>query len=97
MTEKQEVLVRNDAAIRDLAPVFDIPLQISVEVGRTRLRVRDLIRLTKGAVIELKKQAGDPFEICVNGVQIARGEVIGVDQLAAVRVVEVQKTGVVTS
>lgn len=98
MTDKQESLVKNDAALRELAPVYDIVLQIAVEVGRTRLRVKDLIRLNVGSVIDLKKPSGEPFDVCVNGVQICRGEVIIVDQLAGVRVVEVQKKpGVITS
>jgi flagellar motor switch protein FliN/FliY len=79
--------------MRDLEPVHDIPLQISIEVGRMRLRVRDLMRLTPGSVIEVKKPAGEPFDICVNGVAVARGEVIIVEQSSGVRIVEVQKPG----
>jgi flagellar motor switch protein FliN/FliY len=60
-------------------------------VGRLRLRVRDLLRLSVGAVIELKKPAGEPFEICVNEQQVARGEVIAVEHSAGVRIVEVPK------
>jgi len=97
MTAKQEALIRNDASLRELAPLFDIPLQIAVEVGRVRLRVRDLIKLQVGAVIELKKSAGDPFEICVNNVPLARGELIVEEQSAGVRVVEVQKPGATAS
>src|ERR1051325_11131217 len=97
MTDKMEALVRNDATLRELASMFDIPLQIAVEVGRVRLRVRDLMRLRVGAVIELKKPTGDPFEICVNGVCLARGELIIEDHSAGVRVVEVQKPGAIAS
>ncbi len=94
MSEQQEALVvRNNALLRELVPVHDIPMHISIEVGRMRLRVRDLMRLTPGAVIELKKPAGEPFDICVNGVQVARGEVIIVEQSSGVRIIEVQKPG----
>jgi flagellar motor switch protein FliN/FliY len=94
MSEKQEsVAVRADVTSREFAPVYDIPLQISVEVGRLRLRVRDLIKLGVDSVIELKKPAGEPFDVCINGVPVARGEVIIVEQLAGVRVVEVHKSG----
>jgi flagellar motor switch protein FliN/FliY len=95
---KQEALsLRADAMLRELSPVYDIPLGIAIEVGRLRLRVRDLIKLTVDTVIELKKPAGDPFDICINGIPVARGEVILVDQLSGVRIVEVQKNGALIS
>jgi flagellar motor switch protein FliN len=94
MSQKQDaVALRTDAILRELAPVYDIPLQISVEVGQTRLRVRELLKLAVNAVVELKKPAGEPFEICINGMPIARGEVIIVDQMSGVRIVEVHKNG----
>ena len=95
MSEKQDaVAVRANAMLRELAAVHDIPLQISIEVGRLRLRVRDLMKLSVDSIIELKKPAGEPFEICINNVPVARGEVIAVEQSSGVRIVEVQKPGV---
>jgi len=92
MSEKQNALaLRTDAMLRELAAVYDVPLYITIEVGRLRLRVRDLIKLTPGYVIELKKPAGEPFDICINGVQVARGEVISVEQSSGVRIIELQK------
>ncbi len=79
--------------LRELAQVHDVPLRIAIEVGRLRLRVRDLIKLGPGSVIELRKPAGEPFDICINGVQVARGEVITVEQSSGVRIIEVQKPG----
>jgi flagellar motor switch protein FliN/FliY len=76
---------------REMAPIYDIPLHITIEVGRLRLRVRDLLKLSVGTVIELKKSAGEPFEICVNDHPIARGEAIAVDECACVRIVDVPK------
>jgi flagellar motor switch protein FliN/FliY len=94
MSEKESALaIRTDAMLRELAPVFDIPLQVAIEVGRVRLRVRDLVKLGPGSVIELKKPAGEPFDICINGAQVARGEVITVEQSSGVRIIEVQKPG----
>ena len=94
MSEKSDALaLRANAMLRELDPVYDIPMQIAIEVGRMRLRVRDLMRLAEGAVIELKKPAGEPFDICVNGVPVARGEVIIVEQSSGVRIIEVQKPG----
>lgn len=94
MSEKHDaVAVRAGALLRELTPVFDIPLHIGIEVGRMRLRVRELMKLAPGAVIELKKPAGEPFDICVNGVPVARGEVIVVEQSSGVRIIEVHKPG----
>jgi flagellar motor switch protein FliN/FliY len=89
--------LRAEAILREFATVFDVPLQIAVEVGRLRLRVRDLMKLAPGTVIGLKKPAGEPFDICINGVAVARGEVILVEQASGVRIVDVQKTGSVNS
>ena len=94
MSEKLDaVALRANAMLRELAPVHDIPLHISIEVGRLRLRVRDLMRLGPGSVIELRKPAGEPFDICINSVPVARGEVIVVEQSSGVRIIEVQKPG----
>jgi len=92
MSDKENALaLRTDAMLRELAQVHDVPLRVSIEVGRLRLRVRDLIKLGPDSVIELKKPAGEPFDICINGVQVARGEVISVEQSSGVRIIEVQK------
>lgn len=94
MSENTEALsVRATAMFRELGLVQDIPLNIAIEVGRMRLRVRDLMKLTLGSVIELKKPAGEPFDICVNGTPVARGEVIAVEQSSGVRIIELQKPG----
>jgi flagellar motor switch protein FliN/FliY len=94
MNDKSNSLaVRADAMLRELGQVQDIPLQIAIEVGRLRLSVRDLMRLAPDSVIELKKPAGEPFDVCINGMPVARGEVIVVEQSAGVRIIEVQKPG----
>ena len=98
MSDTQTALTaRTDAMLRELATVYDVSLQITIEVGRLRLRVRDLIRLAPGSIIELKKPAGEPFDICVNGIQVARGEVINVEQSSGVRIVDIPKSGGSTS
>ena len=94
MTQNAETpTVRTEAMLRELALVHDIPLQVAIEVGRLRLRVRDLIKLAADSVIELKKPAGEPFDVCINGMLVARGEVIAAEQLSGVRIVEIQKSG----
>src|SRR5262245_7191694 len=97
MSEKEEqALALPDATLHDFVPVMDIPLQIAIEVGRLRLRVRELIQLGVNSVVELKKPAGDPFDVCINGIPVARAEVIVVDQTSGVRIVDVTKTGEIT-
>lgn len=94
MSETTDIVaVRTSAMLRELEPIHDIPLRVSIEVGRMRLRVRDLIRLAAESVIELRKPAGEPFDICVNGIPIARGEVIVVEQSSGVRITEINKAG----
>ncbi|HEY2383026.1 MAG TPA: flagellar motor switch protein FliN [Terriglobia bacterium] len=94
MSDKPEQFaVPADAMLRELSAVQDIPLQVAIEVGRMRLRVRDMMNLSPNSVIELKKPAGEPFDICINGMKVARGEVIAVDQSSGVRIIEIQKPG----
>ncbi len=94
MSDTQTSLTaRTNTMLRELATVFDVSVHITIEVGRLRLRVRDLMKLVPGSIIELKKPAGEPFDICVNDVHMARGEVINVEQSSGVRIVEVSKAG----
>lgn len=69
--------------------VIDVPLRVTVEVGRASMLVRDVLQLTRGSVIPLDRRSGDPADILVNGRLIARGELSVVDDKLAVRVVEV--------
>src|SRR2546423_12841668 len=69
--------------------LFDVSLQISVELGRTRMTIGDVLGLRSNSVIELDKLAGEPADIFVNGTCIARGEVVVVDEKFGVRVMEV--------
>jgi flagellar motor switch protein FliN/FliY len=78
---------RGDSAGIDL--LLDVALQVSVELGRTRMTIGDVLALRPGSVIELDKLAGEPADILVNGSLIARGEVVVVDEKFGVRVIEV--------
>ncbi len=62
---------------------------VTLEVGRTRLAVRDLLQLTHGAILELDRLAGEPLDVLVNGVCVARGEVVVVNDRFGVRLTEV--------
>ncbi len=69
--------------------IQQVPLELSVEVGRARKKVREVIDLSVGSIIELDKQAGDPVDIIVNGQLVAHGEVVVIDENFGVRVTEI--------
>ena len=69
--------------------LLDIPLQVTVELGRKRLVVHDLLQLNQGSVIELTKQIGEPFEVLVNQRLIARGEVVVINDKFGVRITDI--------
>ncbi len=72
-----------------LALLKDVNLDVKIELGRTRMVVNDVLRLSEGAVVELDKLAGDPVDIYVNGRHIARGEVLVLNENFCVRVSEI--------
>ncbi len=74
---------------RDLEFLLDIPLMVSVELGRTRMLIGDLLQLGQGSVVELDKMAGEPMEIYVNQRLIARGEVVVVNEKFGVRLTDI--------
>jgi len=69
--------------------LLDVPLQVTVELGRTNLSVREVLALGSGSVVELEKLAGEPVDLLVNGRLIARGEVVVIDESFGVRVTEI--------
>ncbi len=73
----------------DLDFILDIPLQVKVEIGRTRLMIQELLQLTKGSVIELNKMLGENFEVMVNDKLVARGEVVVVNDRFGVRLTDI--------
>jgi flagellar motor switch protein FliN len=73
----------------DLEFLLDIPLQVRVEVGRTKLLIQELLQLGKGSVIELSKLLGEPFEVMVNEKLVARGEVVVVNDRFGVRLTDI--------
>ncbi len=69
--------------------LMDVPLKISVELGRTKLLVREVLDLQSGAVVELDRMAGDPVDVLVNDKLMARGEVVVVDDKFGIRITEI--------
>ena len=73
----------------NIALLLDVPLQVTVELGRTRKLIRDILELSPGSVIELDKLAGEAVDILVNGKLIAKGEVVVIDENFGVRITEI--------
>ena len=82
-------IVADSSIESQLSYVLDIPLKVTVELGRTKILVQDLIRLHKGSVIELSKMAGEALEILVNDKVVAKGEVIVVNEKFGVRLTDI--------
>jgi len=74
---------------RNLNLILDIPLKVTVELGRTKMPVSELLNLTQGSVIELSKLAGEPMEVYVNDKLIARGEAVVINEKFGVRLTDV--------
>lgn len=76
-------------APRDLEMIMDIPVKLTVELGRTKLTIKQLLELAQGSVIELDGLAGEPMDILINGYLIAQGEVVVVDEKYGIRITEI--------
>ncbi len=74
---------------RRLDLLLDLPLQISVELGRTRMTIQELLGLSPGSVIELDKLAGEPLDVVINGRLVARGEAVVVNEKFGVRITDI--------
>jgi len=73
----------------DLDMVLDIPVTISMEIGRTRISIRNLLQLSQGSVVELDRLAGEPMDVLVNDTLIAHGEVVVVNDKFGIRLTDV--------
>ncbi|MGC3998694.1 MAG: flagellar motor switch protein FliN [Anaeromyxobacter sp.] len=74
---------------RRLDMLLDVPLEVNVELGRTRMTIQDLLQLGPGSVIELDKVAGEPLDILVNGRLVARGEAVVVNDKFGIRITDI--------
>ncbi|GAB4302590.1 MAG: flagellar motor switch protein FliN [Desulfuromonadia bacterium] len=74
---------------RSLDLVLDIPLQLSVELGRTKLLVKEILQLNQGSVVELNKLAGEPLDVYVNSKLVARGEAVVVNEKFGIRLTDI--------
>ncbi len=75
--------------LRDIEFILDIPLEVVVVIGRTKILVQELLQLTQGSVVALDKLAGEPMEVYVNGKLIGRGEVVVVNEKFGIRITDI--------
>ncbi len=84
-----EAKAGNAGGKRDLDFILDIPLEVSAELGRTKLLINELLQLGQGSVVELNKLAGEPLEIYVNGKLVARGEAVVINEKFGIRLTDI--------
>ena len=78
-----------NAAGNDLNMILDIPVQLTVELGRTRIPIKHILQLAQGSVVELEALAGEPMDVLVNGYLIAQGEVVVVNDKFGIRLTDI--------
>ena len=87
MDQNQQTKKRE--SLKDMDFILDIPLEVSVELGRTKMLINELLQLGQGSVIELNKLAGEPLEIFINRKLVARGEAVVVNEKFGVRLTDI--------
>jgi flagellar motor switch protein FliN len=78
-----------DGAVNDLNMVLDIPVQLTVELGRKKIPIKHILQLAQGSVVELDALAGEPMDVLVNGFLIAQGEVVVVNDKFGIRLTDI--------
>ncbi|MDR1849245.1 MAG: flagellar motor switch protein FliN [Zoogloeaceae bacterium] len=81
--------VSPDSVMNELDVILDIPVQLSVELGRTKITIKNLLQLAHGSVVELDALAGEPMDVLVNGTLIAQGEVVVVNDKFGIRLTDI--------
>ena len=87
--DQQKVAEQGSAAVSNLRVLENIEVKLTVEVGNTEIKIKDLLRLNEGSVVELERLAGEPLDILANGTKIAKGEVVMVGEKFGIRFTEV--------
>jgi flagellar motor switch protein FliN/FliY len=80
--------VQTDSEV-SLDAILDVPITISMEIGRTKINIRNLLQLNQGSVVELDRLAGEPMDVLVNGTLIAQGEVVVVNEKFGIRLTDI--------
>ncbi len=89
MADEGQVVATESGGHGNLELILDVPLGVSVELGRVKMPVRQLLALSAGSVIELAKLAGEPLDVLINGRTVARGEAVMVNDKFGVRLTEI--------
>jgi flagellar motor switch protein FliN/FliY len=89
----ESMMDEEEKSAADLAPVFDVPVNISAVLGKAHIDVNSLLKLTSGSVVELDRKIGEAIDIYVNNRLVARGEVVVVDDRLGVTMTEIIKDG----
>ncbi len=89
MQELQDDAVGPGGEDVNMDVILDIPVTISMEIGRTKINIRNLLQLNQGSVVELDRLAGEPLDVMVNGTLIAHGEVVVVNEKYGIRLTDV--------
>ncbi len=84
--QAESVVVEGDVKID---AILDVPVTISMEIGRARINIRNLLQLNQGSVVELDRLAGEPMDVLVNGTLIAQGEVVVVNEKFGIRLTDI--------
>jgi flagellar motor switch protein FliN len=84
----EDAAVASDGEV-NLDAILDVPITISMEIGRTKINIRNLLRLNQGSVVELDRLAGEPMDVLVNGTLIAQGEVVVVNEKFGIRLTDI--------
>ena len=80
-----------DAGMLDLSYVYDLPVQITVVLGKASMNINQLLKLSRGSVVELNRNIGDPIDVYVNNKLVARGEVVIVEERIGITITEITK------
>lgn len=86
--EVDRKIATSDADV-NLDIILDVPVTISMEIGRTQINIRNLLQLNQGSVVELERFAGEPLDVLVNGTLIAHGEVVVINDKFGIRLTDV--------
>ena len=85
----QEPAATASVSAVDIARVMDVPVQLTAEIGRTRITIKSLLQLSQGSVVELDGLAGQPLDVLINGYLIAQGEVVVVNEKYGIRLTDI--------
>ena len=89
MAEEMPGTAQTGEAPRNFELVLDVPLEVTVQLGRTRMPIRQLLQLAAGSIVELEKAAGERLDVLINGKPIARGEAVVVNDRFGIRLTDI--------